>query len=542
MRNFITFILIAVTFGAGAQTLDYFIVFKDKANTSYKTSEPQAFLSPRAIQRRKTQNITINTQDFPPNQNYVTEISKFSKVRYTSRWLNGVLIKANVFQLNEIKKLSFVKEVLLNGDLRNVRFSLNSENEEISEKFESLTINDFGNSTTQNTMLGVDKMHADGFKGEGILIGILDSGFSNANNLSVFQKLFTERRVQTTWDFVNDEINVYNDHSHGTTVLSVMASNLENSFIGIAPYATYALFKTEDVDSETKLEEINWLLAAERADSLGVDVINSSLGYTTFDNPATSYKTSDLNGNTSIITKAADWAVGKGIIVVTSAGNDGRTAWKKISMPADADSVISVGAVNGSKQYASFSSIGPSADGRVKPELSAMGSGTTVANPSNSISASNGTSFSSPLVAALAAGLKQAYPTFSAMKIRNILIKSASQVDNPDEFLGYGIPNYERAREVAEFEKMIENSSEALFVYPNPVSVELSLKGIVLDESITFPSKLTLYTSSGRKIYSTTISNSKFTLREPIINHPAGIYYLQIEDGSKTIVRRISKI
>ncbi len=543
MSKFIGVVWLAFVFHSGfSQQKDYFVLFKDKAASSYSTERPQEFLSERAINRRLLQKISIEQQDLPVNQTYVNQVQALAQVRYQSKWLNGVVVRTNQTVINQITRLPFVTGILWNGDLKNSATS-SSIPEALARKskFEETHSADFGLSNVQNTMLGIDKMHEAGFTGTGVLIGVFDSGFSNAQNLGILRHLFTGTLVETTWDFVNDEPNVYNDHSHGTNVLSVIAANQPGQFVGTAPNASFALFTTEDVFSETRIEELYWLLAAEKADSLGVDVINSSLGYYSFDNPAQNYAKTAMDGNTTLITRAADWAAAKGILVVTSAGNEGRSSWERITAPADADSVIAVGAVSANGEYVAFSSIGPSADGRVKPDLAAMGLSTTVGRPNNSVGASNGTSFSSPLVAGLAAGMRQAFPSLSAMQIRELLIKSGSQSDTPDTFLGFGIPNFERASELATFEQLLADSGETLFIYPNPVSQEFSLKAVITDTDFSQPFTIRLFDSLGRLISENNASTLRFNLTDEIQKLPAGTYTISVANQDKTIAKRFIK-
>ncbi len=539
MRKILICCLVINSVSLFAQQKDYFILFKDKPTSEFTVGNPAAFLTERAISRRTVQKIPLTEQDLPVNRAYIDEIRRITPVRYSSKWLNGVLVRATDAQLNQIKTKSFFAGLLWGGDLKNTAFT----NEAFAKKlkFEETSVTDFGFSDTQNKMLGLDKMHEAGFLGEGILVGLFDSGFQNAPNLTIFKSLYESNRLTASWDFVSDELNVANDHSHGTNVLSILAANQSGIFVGAVPKASFVLYRTEDVFSETRIEELYWLLAAERADSLGVDVINSSLGYYNFDNPAQNYKISDLNGNTTLITRAADWAASKGIIVVTSAGNEGRNTWQRITAPADADSVLAVAAVTANQAYVAFSSIGPSADGRIKPEVAAMGSATTVGRPNNSVGTSNGTSFSSPLIAGLAAGIKQAFPTFSAMKIRELIIRSSSQYDNPDEFLGFGVPNFERVRELADFEQIVQDSGETLFIYPNPVSKESSLKAIVTDSEIAVPLVVKIYDSVGRKVLEVSSQSLSFSVDSEINLLPAGSYFLSVESTNKTISKRFIK-
>lgn len=515
MKRLILSLFIFTSFTTFAQN-QYFVLFKDKANSPFSVSRPKEFLSDRSIKRRENQKIAISERDLPPNPNYLTEIAKTgAKVLYKSRWINGALVQTDVATLTKIRNLPFVKGLEGNGDIRNTR--LNGENQatKTKDKFGNEGVLDNGLSQTQLAMLGADKMHTKGYRGEGMLIGVLDSGFLNANKLTFFNDLFNDKRVIGTWDFVNNETNVYNDHSHGTNVLSCMAAFENGRIVGTAYKASYLLLTTEDVGSETKREEANWLFGAEMADSVGVDVINTSLGYTQFDNPAQDYKYTDMNGDRALATRAADWAAQAGILVVASAGNEGSGSWKYVGTPADADSIIAVGAVSGTQNIASFSSFGPSADGRVKPELSAQGAGTVIGNTTGTIGTSNGTSFSSPLLAGFAASFWQAFPTLTNMQVRELLIRSASQYTTPDNRVGFGIPNFDKALELAELESLItelKKSGQEVIVFPNPINDGSSTKVWVLknDAGTNFDYSITDLT--GKVLWALSSKESKITL------------------------------
>ncbi|MER0439303.1 S8 family serine peptidase [Emticicia sp. W12TSBA100-4] len=519
MKRLILCLLIFTSFTTFAQN-QYFVLFKDKANSPYSVSRPKEFLSERSIKRRENQKIAITERDLPPNPSYLTEITKTgAKVLYKSRWINGALIQTDATTLTKILNLTFVKGLEGKGDIRNTRQNAESQAAKTRDKFGNEGILDNGLSQTQLAMLGADKMHTKGYRGEGMMIGVLDSGFLNANRLSFFNDLFNDKRVVGTWDFVNNEANVYNDHSHGTNVLSCMAAFENSRIVGTAYKASYLLLTTEDVSSETKREEANWLFGAEMADSVGVDVINTSLGYTEFDNPAQNYKYTDMNGDRALATRAADWAAQAGILVVASAGNEGSGSWKYIGTPADADSIIAVGAVTSIQNIASFSSFGPSADGRVKPELSAQGAATVVGNTNGTIGAANGTSFSSPLLAGFAASFWQAFPTLTNMQVREYLIRSASQYTNPDNRFGYGIPNFDKAFELAELESLInelKKSGQEVMVFPNPINDGASTKVWVLKNDAGTNFEYSISDLTGKTLWTLNSKESKITL--PTIN------------------------
>ncbi len=519
MKRFILGLLIFSSFTTFAQN-QYFVLFKDKANSPYSVSRPKEFLSDRSIKRRANQKIAFTERDLPPNPSYLSEIAKTgAKVLYKSRWINGALIQTDAATLTKILNLSFVRGLEGKGDIRNTRSNSENQISKTKDKFGNEGILDNGLSQTQLAMLGADKMHTKGYRGEGMLIGVLDSGFLNANHLSFFNDLFTDKRVVGTWDFVNNEVNVYNDHNHGTNVLSCMAAFENGRIVGTAYKASYLLLTTEDVATETKREEANWLFGAEMADSVGVDVINTSLGYTEFDNPAQNYKYTDMNGDRALATRAADWAAQAGILVVASAGNEGSGSWKYIGTPADADSIIAVGAVTATQNIASFSSFGPSADGRVKPELSAQGAGTVIGNTNGTIGTSNGTSFSSPLLAGFAASFWQAFPSLTNMQVREYLIRSASQYTNPDNRVGFGIPNFDKAYELAELESLInelKKSGQEVIVFPNPINDGASTKVWVLKNDAGTNFEYSITDLTGKTLWNLSTKESKITL--PALN------------------------
>jgi hypothetical protein len=508
-------LLIITSYRTSAQN-QYFVLFKDKANSPYSVYRPKEFLSDRSIKRRTNQKIAITERDLPPNPNYIAEIAQTgAKILYKSRWINGALIQTDAATLTKILNFSYVRGLEGKGDIRNTRLNGENKPSETRDKFGNEGVSDNGLSQTQLAMLGADKMHTKGYRGEGMLIGVLDSGFLNSNKLSFFADLFNDKRVIGTWDFVNNEANVYNDHNHGTNVLSCMAAFENAKIIGTAYKASYLLLTTEDVSSETKREEANWLFGAEMADSVGVDVINTSLGYTEFDNPAQDYKYTDMNGDRALATRAADWAAQVGILVVASSGNEGSGSWKYIGTPADADSIIAVGAVSSSQNIASFSSYGPSADGRVKPELSAQGANTTIGNTNGTIGLSSGTSFSSPLIAGFAASFWQAFPSLTNMQVRELLIRSASQYTNPDNRVGYGIPNFDKANELAELEALInelKKSGQEVIVFPNPINDGSSTKVWVLKNDAGTNFEYSISDLTGKILWNLSSKESKITL------------------------------
>jgi serine protease AprX len=517
----------------------YLILFKDKANSPYSTSRPAEFLSERAVARRSNQNIAITENDFPVNPAYITAILQTgASVIYSSRWFNGSLVEASAAQLASIKNLSFYKGIEQNHALANLTTPSAglSRTAQTSDTKNTAADLDYGRMQQQLALIGVDKLHQKGFHGENMLIGILDAGFSRADELTYLKSLFDEKRIIDTHDFVSREVNVYNDDAHGLNVLSTIAAYQPGTMIGAAFKASFALYRTENVFMESPYEEVTWLLGAERADSTGVDVLSSSLGYNTFDgefdSPEYNYTYQDLDGKTTIISRAARIATRKGILVVNSAGNEGNKVWRYISAPADVDSVASIGATTLNKTIAAFSSVGPNAIGQLKPDMAAVGSGTVVGNSTGTGSAttSNGTSFSAPQIAGLAAILWQAYPRLSAQQIITALKKSGNQANSPDNFLGFGVPDGALAAEI------INNDFTVLGTEPNILnSIILSPNPVQQDLTLTFPasligkkSTLSLISQSGKTIWHNQyVLNS--TLPIPTNSLSSGLYLIKVD-------------
>ena len=418
----------------------FFISFTDKDSSEYNLSNPELFLSHQALSRRSKQNIFINKSDLPVCKTYVSAIRNQNfKILNRTKWLNGVIVSTKDSFLIDNINFSFIDSIIYFGKWAEKKkshyktaFSFNRKNIK-------------GVSLNQIYMLWGDSLHYRGFKGEDMTIAVLDAGFYNVDSLDCFSHLFQNSRILGTYDFVDQENDVYNDDTHGMSVLSCMAAELDGGLIGTAPNASYYLLRTEDSFSENLIEEYNWVCGAEFADSIGVDVINSSLGYTTFDYSIQNYEYNNLDGRTSPSSIAANMAARKGIIVVNAAGNSGNGNWKYIGAPADADSILTVGAVDENKEIASFSSYGPTSDGRIKPSICAQGKNTEVINFQGNAIKSNGTSFASPVLAGLVTCLWQAHPTKSNMEIINAIIQTSTLYTTPNNHDGYGLANFYRA-------------------------------------------------------------------------------------------------
>lgn len=453
------------------------ITFNDKANNPYSIEQADAFLSERAIARRERMNIAITTHDLPVTPSYVNQIVQADtsiQLFYTSKWLNAAIVGTTDSSLTQKwSNFSFVKNIrcIYVGKTTNKVAFQKPTQQPFTALFDSTK---YGVTENQVRMLSVDYLHTKGFYGQGKVVAIFDAGFTNVFQIGAFQHLYQDERLLGTWDFVSAQENVYFGSSHGTQVLSCMAAIIDKSYIGTAPAASYYLFRTEDASTETISEEYNWVAAAEKADSAGVDVINSSLGYTVFENPADNHTYQQLDGKTTIITKGANWAAGKGILVVNSAGNSGNNAWKYIGAPADADSVLSIAAVDSVRVYAAFSSQGPRVDGAVKPNVAAKGALANVVGIGGAVSVSNGTSFSSPILAGAATALWSKYPNKTNMEIFKAIEQSAHLYENPNHYLGYGIPNFGVADKILSHVNLDNYyKKQQILIYPNPVKDQL---------------------------------------------------------------------
>ncbi len=423
---------------------DFVVYFKDKVGTPYNIDKPEEFLSPKAIARRTKYNIPITTQDLPVNPAYLQKLRDMGvTVLKWSKWLNCAVVSVgDTSKIVDVYKLDFVIDKP-EPQPKNYRYK-KLKGKRINVEPDSLEdIYDYGLATNQVTMLNVNKLHSLGYSGQGVTIAILDAGFMSVNKLESFDSLWANNQILGWYDYVDMDTTVFNVGDHGRAVLSTIAAN-SLDFVGTAPKASFWLFRTEDGDSETQMEEYNYAVACEKADSVGVDIIHSSLGYSEFDVDETSYTYDDMNGNTAISTIAADIAASKGIIVTVSAGNEGDGSWTYLTAPSDGDSVLCVGAVNFRRKYAYFSSKGPSSDGRIKPDACAQGY-SIYAQGRKKFETMSGTSFSGPITAGAVACLFQAFPNATNMQILDAVRLSASQIKNPDDELGYGIPDMYKA-------------------------------------------------------------------------------------------------
>lgn len=430
----------------GGRSYIYRVALADKKGTPYSIDSPQMFLSEKALRRRERQKLRVDSTDLPVNPAYVDSVKRLGgEVVSRSRWNNTLLVmvrKADV--IKRIGRLSCVRNTRLvwtapdsvDAGLQRSRFHADFNS------WDRLNNSEYGAADEQIDMLNGKRLHNAGYKGRDITIAVLDGGFMNVDMIPCMKDI----DIKGTADFVTPRAkSIFKEADHGTKVLSALAANVPNTYIGTAPEASYYLLRCEDNYTESLAEEDYWAAAAEYADSVGCDIISSSLGFHSFDNTKDNYTYRDLDGETALISHTASMLAAKGIILVNSAGNDGMGIWKKINAPADAKDILAVGAVSPNRSNAAFSSIGPTADGRVKPDVMALGSPTSVITGRGTIVRDMGTSFSTPVVSGLVACLWQALRDKTAHEIMNLVRQSGSNTQWPDNVCGYGIPDFWKA-------------------------------------------------------------------------------------------------
>lgn len=541
-----SFLLFFWVSAAQAQKLPrYLVYFKDKPNAATLIQKPETLLSPRAIARRNRQGIAISSQDVPVNPAYVQAIGQTgAKVLFTTRWLNGALVEATDAQLTAIRALPAFKSIERNLPLTTPTTAGIARLGAANDKLGTQETVDYGRMQDQLAMLGVPELNDKGFRGQGMLIAVLDAGFTRANELVYLKPLFDGKRVLDTYDFISRNTNVYDDHFHGLNCLSTIAANQPGVMVGAAPEASFLLYRTENEFSETPYEEATWILAAERADSLGADIISCSLGYNLFDDPKYDYSTKNLDGKTALITRGAQYAARTGMLVVNSAGNEGNDAWRYITPPADADSILAVGATFLNRSRAPFSSVGPTADGRIKPDVAALGAGTVIGNNlgTGGVSTGNGTSFSAPLIAGFAADLWQANPTLTAQQLRRVIQKAGHQATRPDSLLGYGVPTAQRAQEIIlqDYPPLATEPTalSAAVLYPNPAQ---DVVYVQFENHSTPPAtEVQLLSTSGTALMRA-VPVSGSVVKLSVAAFPPGLYFVKITSPQSVRVLKFVK-
>ncbi|MTI22542.1 T9SS type A sorting domain-containing protein [Fulvivirga sp. RKSG066] len=512
-----------------AQGNRYMVFFSDKESSAYSTSNPEEFLSSKAIERRVKQEIAITEQDLPVNDGYLQGVKDLGiDVFFTSKWFNAALIQTEPANITSVEALSYVDSVLFVAP--GERLTASSRKHKDKSNREKSVANQ-----TQLNILGINSLHSEGYFGEGISMAFLDGGFSGVNTASAFQHIFDENRVTYVYNFVENSDEVYKSSSHGTQAFSTVAALIAEEYQGIATGAEFMLFTTEDVSGEYRIEEYNWLIATEKADSAGVDIISTSLGYNTFDDSAMDYTIEDLDGKTAIISQAAEIATLKGILVVTSAGNEGSNEWQFITTPADADNILAVGSVGADGEPSGFSSIGPTADGRIKPDVVAYGGGASVINSNGSIGSKNGTSFSAPQVAGLAALSWQANPTLTNLELRQLILELSVTYNEPNNKTGYGIPDYKTTLSINPIAK-----KEAIKVFPNPLSGDqLNIKMTNQERLLS----IEIFDINGRSMFKNNLNEASYDVLTIDLEESlkGGVYVLELITDTQHYKARLVK-
>ncbi|MBN2728213.1 MAG: S8 family serine peptidase [Bacteroidales bacterium] len=564
-KLFALMLILAIAGSAYAQTwgAKYRVQFTDKNNSPYSINNPQAFLTQRALDRRTNQGIVVTESDIPVNQTYIDSLINLgAEIFNVSRWFNtATVFLGDTTLVNDIEALTFVSSVTMtrpyfqlrvkqprNGGGNSYEGEVNPLSQKITQGLSQdqnmrRTMYAYGDGFNQANMIGVDYLHGLGYNGTGMFIAVLDAGFYHVDQLDMFDSLRSSGRLLGYKDFVTPGNDLFQESTHGMSVLSTMAGYVPGLLIGTAPGASYWLLRSEDAGSEYVVEEDNWIAAAEYADSVGVDVINSSLGYTDYDDDSPNYTYSDMDGNTARVTRGADMAASKGILVVNSAGNSGNSYWRYIGAPADADSILTIGAVNSMGIIASFSSLGPTADGRVKPTVCAQGEGTYVVSSADGVYPGNGTSFSSPVMAGAVTCLWQANPTFNNMEVIEAVKRSASRYANPDSMYGFGIPNMAVAHMVLSGQEMPASENENfLLANPNPFSEEIDM---ILFATQSGTAVIQVLDSNGKKVWQNKdfnyIPGYNYYLISGLNSLSNGIYILSVSCDSFKLTHKLLK-
>lgn len=532
MKKIFVFLFLVSSF-VGFSQEDAWVYFKDKPDEANYFATPTLMLTQRALDRRTVQGIALDSKDVPVYQPYIDEIiaSPGITVKAKSKWMNCLHIRGLQANIEALKLLSSVLRIdfadkSLNGTVKKTSAKLKFK--PVNKVLQTTVNFNYGNSANQIQMLNGHLLHQQNFTGTGKIIAVLDAGFPGVNTAQPFQRLITNGSILGGYDYVNKSTNFYTGNSHGTLVLSTMGGFTDGQLVGTAPDSQYYLFITEDVASENPVEESNWVEAAEEADRLGVDIITSSLGYFAYDNPAYSHTYSDMTGNSAFASQGANIAFSKGIFVVASAGNEGASIVEPhVGVPAEALNVLGIGAVKADETYAAFSSIGPSFDGRVKPDVMAQGDPAVLSDTAGNITSASGTSFSGPIMAGMVACLWQALPGKTNAQIKQLITQSADNFSEPPvksrPQYGYGIPDFSLA--LANGLSVSSFSKNDFLVYPNPTNDSIS---ITSPEGFDVKT-IAIYNVLGQKVLEKNISSKSPTISLKSLN--SGMYFYKIESN-----------
>ena len=538
--SFLLILLVtAMVVKAQIATNIYWVQFTDKANSPYSIDNPEEYLSQRALDRRARLNIAIDEYDIPVNPQYLQAVADCgAQLLNPSKWLNGVSVATNSQAVvDAINALEFVevvrncpnfpeaqrdKEIWLANEMKA------AEKSEVSRGY-------YGGAEAQVTQLRVNELHDMGYDGAGVYVAVLDGGFVGTPDQTCFDNMREEGRLLGIRDYVYGSMSVYSQSTHGTSCLSTMAAYDPNNMVGTAPKASYLLLHTEDGAGENIVEEYNWVSGAEYADSLGVDICSTSLGYIDFDMPQWDHPVEHFDGHTAPMTIGSEIAASRGIICTNSAGNE-YAGYCTLGIPADAEHIITVGAVDDQGDRADFSSTGPTYDGRIKPDVMAMGANTFVASGYPSWSPyynGSGTSFSNPVLAGAVACLRQARPTASVQEICDAVRAAGDHANNPDNYYGYGIPDFVRVLEILGVDEVLVGENEIVNIFPNPSSDKVTIS---VKEDINLTG-IKVYDNIGREIFNTISINE---LETTLNNLSSGVYTVNVSsDRGNQVVKLV---
>lgn len=531
-------VIILTSLGVQAQDLApgvFWIYFSDKEGNSYQIDQPAQFLSERSVNRRAMQGLAVDMRDLPVSSAYLNEIEAMGvEIKHVSRWLNGIaMVQMHDTTFQKILLLPFTDTVPWEPARDELYFPQKSGQARFNPPLESPPAFDYGIAREQVEQVRTSGLHDLGYTGSGVWIGVLDAGFYNVDSLPSFIPLIDEGRILGTRNYVNESSIYRQSSSHGMSVLSIMAGEWDGNMMGTAPHASYLLCMTENSDQETRIEEIAWIEAAEYADSLGVDVINTSLGYSNFDGVIYDYTYADMDGLSTYISRAASLTASRGIILCSSAGNEGNDDWFYITAPADATDILCVGAVDSTNLLANFSSRGPSYDARIKPDITAMGRASGVQHRSGELARGNGTSFASPVMTGSVAALWQAFPELPAIDLMRKIKQSAHRSMNPDASYGFGTPNmlyaYHTITRIP-----VHFSSGEMEVWPNPAGEHITIK---ISES--GEQQVRIYDLNGRVIFSRQMQLPGEMALPETLN--SGIYIIEIRTTGNIYRSRLLK-
>jgi len=525
MKYFLTLMGLLIGLSGQAQIQDAWIYFSDKENVEASINNPISILTQEALDRKALHSVVIDARDVPVTEAYIQEVKNSPGITYwaKSKWMNCVYVQGTVNDLEALLDLPYVVGIEYADK------DLNFPNPQpVSDKFkvladpQSRVEYNYGAAANQIEMISGDYLHQQEFTGEGMIIAVMDSGFPNFTSNPGFAHIVDNGRLLGTFDFYSRTTDVTGTGSHGIQTTSDIGGYLDNQFAGTAPDASFYLFRTEYGPSENPREEAWWVEALERADSLGVDVVNTSLGYQAYDNANYDHSYEDLDGVTTFAARGANLAYEKGMVLVTSAGNQGNS-FGTVATPADAIGLLAVGAVNNLGNYVSFSSRGPTVDGRIKPDVMAKGQSAAVISSSGDVDFSNGTSFSSPIMAGAVSCLWQAFPETTNAELMQVVRESAHLFNNPTDQMGYGIPNFELAFNtltlLAQNDHLLKRQAA---LSPNPVNESFS---VLLPSEVDY-AQLEVYNVLGQFIESLEVRASQSQI--PVTHWNKGAYLIKL--------------